>query len=69
MELIEAMLTNGQTISFGILFVGLLVYVMKTNEAREENYRDTIKNMTEVLGVGIEQLKGMVDDIKGKMGI
>ena len=69
MELIEAMLTNGQTISFGMLFVGLLVYVMKTNEAREENYRDTIKNMTEVLGVGIEQLKGMVDDIKGKMGI
>ena len=69
MELIEAMLTNGQTISFGMLFVGLLVYVMKTNEAREANYRDTIKNMTEVLGVGIEQLKGMVDDIKGKMGI
>lgn len=69
MELIEAMLTNGQTISFGMLFVGLLVYVMKTNEAREENYRETIKNMTEVLGVGIEQLKGMVDDIKGKMGI
>ena len=69
MELIEAMLTNGQTISFGMLFVGLLVYVMKTNEAREENYRQTIKNMTEVLGVGIEQLKGMVDDIKGKMGI
>ena len=43
MELIEAAMSNGEQITFSVLFVGMLLYVIKTNDAREQNYRDTIK--------------------------
>ena len=63
MEIINAAMTNGEQITFGVLFVGMLLYVIKTNDAREQNYRDTIKELTTALN-GFEDLKIAVADIK-----
>lgn len=63
MEIIEAAVTNGEQITFSILFIGMLLYVIKTNDAREQNYRDTIKELTTALN-GFEDLKNAVADIK-----
>ena len=63
MEIIEAALTNGDQITFSLLFIGMLLYVIKTNDAREQNYRDTIKELTTALN-GFEDLKNAVADIK-----
>ena len=63
MEIINAAMTNGEQITFGVLFVGMLLYVIKTNDAREQNYRDTIKELTTALN-GFEDLKSAVADIK-----
>ena len=66
MEIIEAALTNGDQITFSLLFIGMLLYVIKTNDAREQNYRDTIKELTTALN-GFEDLKAAIDDIKRKV--
>ena len=66
MELIQSALTNGEQITFSELFIGMLLYVIKTNDAREQNYRDTIKELTTALN-GFEDLKGAIDDIKRKV--
>ena len=66
MELIEAAMTNGDQLTFSVLFVGMLLYVIKTNDKREENYRDTIKELTTALN-GFEDLKAAIDDIKRKV--
>ena len=42
----EHLIQNPESITFPILFVGLLIYVMKTNNDREEQYRDTIDKLT-----------------------
>lgn len=63
MEIINAAMTNGEQITFSVLFVGMLLYVIKTNDAREQNYRDTIKELTTALN-GFEDLKRAVADIK-----
>ena len=66
MEIIEAALTNGEQLTFSVLCVGMLLYVIKTNDKREENYRDTIKELTTALN-GFEDLKNAVADIKTKV--
>lgn len=66
MELIQSAMTNGEQITFSVLFVGMLLYVIKTNDAREQNYRDTIKELTTALN-GFEDLKNAIDDIKRKV--
>ena len=63
MEIIEAALTNGDQITFSLLFIGMLLYVIKTNDAREQNYRATIKELTTALN-GFEDLKASVSEIK-----
>ena len=66
MEIIQEAMSNGEQITFGVLFVGMLLYVIKTNDAREQNYRDTIKELTTALN-GFEDLKAAIDDIKRKV--
>lgn len=63
MEIIEAAMSNGEQLSFAFLFVGLVLYVLKTNESREQNYRDIIKELTSALN-GFEDLKTAVSEIK-----
>ena len=66
MEIIQAAMSNGEQITFSVLFIGMLLYVIKTNDAREQNYRDTIKELTTALN-GFEDLKAAIDDIKRKV--
>ena len=63
MEIIEAAMANGEQVTFSVLFIGMLLYVIKTNDAREQNYRDTIKELTTALN-GFEDLKNAVADIR-----
>lgn len=66
MEIIQTALTNGEQITFSVLFIGMLLYVIKTNDDREQNYRDTIKELTTALN-GFDDLKSTVADIKNQL--
>lgn len=59
-------MNNPDNITFSILFVGLLAWVIKTNDIREKNYRSTIEKLTKALG-NYEDVKASVDDIKEKL--
>lgn len=65
-EIIKAVLSNPQQISFAVLFVGLFVWVMKQNNTREERYQDTIDKLTEALGY-VEAIKSTVEKIHEKI--
>lgn len=67
MELIENLLTNGTEITFSILFIAMLLYVIKTNDAREQRYQETINTLTTALN-GYEDLKEDVRYIREKVG-
>ena len=67
MELIENLLTNGTEITFSILFIGMLVYVIKTNDVREQRYQETINTLTSALN-GYQDLKEDVEYIRQKVG-
>lgn len=66
MEILTDLLSNADNITFGALFVGLLVYVMKTNEQREEQYRETISELTHALSE-FESIKETVQEINRKV--
>ncbi|ELS0445267.1 hypothetical protein R4Y67_002200 [Enterococcus faecium] len=65
-KLLESLLSNPEQISFAVLFVGLLVWVMKQNNAREERYQDTIDKLTNALG-DVETIKSTVEKIHEKL--
>ncbi|AXG40360.1 MULTISPECIES: BhlA/UviB family holin-like peptide [Enterococcus] len=44
--LLSSLLENPESIGFPILFVGLLVWVMKQNNEREDRYLNTIDELT-----------------------
>ena len=67
MELIENMLANGTELTFSILFIGLFVYMIKTNDGREQRYQETIRTLTTALN-GYEDLKEDVKYIRQKVG-
>lgn len=67
MELIENMLANGTELTFSFLFIGLFVYMIKTNDAREQRYQETINTLTSALN-GYEDLKEDVQYIRQKLG-
>lgn len=60
------MLTNPEQITFAILFVGLLVWVMRQNNEREKRYQGTIDKLTDALG-DVESIKSTVDKIHEKL--
>ena len=63
MEAMEMLLNSGGEITFTVLFVALLWYVMKTNDKREEQYRLTIDSLSKALA-GYEDLKEQIKEIK-----
>lgn len=65
-KIIEGMLTNPEQITFAILFVGLLVWVMRQNNEREKRYQGTIDKLTDALG-DVESIKSTVDKIHEKL--
>lgn len=64
-QFIENLLTNPKEISFAVLFFGLFVWVMKTNNGRELRYQETIQKLTEALG-DVEIIKSMIEKISDK---
>lgn len=64
-QFIENLLTNPKEISFAVLFLGLFVWVMKTNNGRELRYQETIQKLTEALG-DVEIIKSMIEKISDK---
>jgi len=58
----EQLLNNPEQITFTVLFVALLVYVMKTNDNREKQYRETIDNLTSHLET-VQYIKEKVDKV------
>lgn len=73
MELIENLLTNGTELTFSILFIGMLLYVIKKNDEREKQYQETIdKNQTIIRDTvnalnGYEDLKADLQRINDKL--
>ncbi|EMF0150138.1 hypothetical protein NXO50_002512 [Enterococcus hirae] len=65
-KLLESLLSNPEQISFAVLFVGLLVWVMKQNNTREERYQDTIDKLMNALG-DVETIKSTVEKIHEKL--
>ena len=66
MEILTDLLSNADNITFGGLFIGLLVYVMKTNEQREVQYREPISELTHALSE-FESIKETVQEINRKV--
>lgn len=66
-EIILNMLKDPQTISFGVLFLGLLWYVLSTTGNREKRYLETIENLTKALG-DLDVIKTTVSKISDKLG-
>jgi hypothetical protein len=64
-QFIENLLTNPNEISFAVLFFGLFVWVMKTNNGRELRYQETIQKLTDALG-DVEIIKTMIENISDK---
>lgn len=67
MDLIENLLLNGTELTFSVLFVGLFVYMIKTNGEREQRYQETISALTLALN-GYDDLKEDVAYIRQKLG-
>lgn len=64
--LFEELMANPEQITFAVLFVGLLVYVMKTNDTREKQYRNTIDRLTKALGT-LEDIEEKLDRLTGRV--
>lgn len=62
----EELLANPEQITFAVLFVGLLIYVMKTNDTREKQYRDTIDRLTGALGT-LDDIEEKIDRLNSKL--
>ena len=66
-EIIENFLSNGTEITFSVLFIGLFIWNIRTNDEREKRYQDTISTLTSALN-GYEDLKEDVQYIRQKLG-
>ena len=64
--MIENLRQNPEQITFAVLFVGLLIYVVRTNDAREEQYRETISRLTMALGT-VEDIEEKIDRLSNKL--
>lgn len=64
-QFVENLLSNPNEISFAVLFVGLFVWVMKSNNGRELRYQETIQKLTDALG-DVEIIKSMIENISLK---
>ena len=61
MQIIENMIANGTEITFSLLFIAILIYVIRTNDEREKNYQTTIKENQQIISDTIKALNGYED--------
>ncbi|MBC2243363.1 hypothetical protein HCB25_04735 [Listeria booriae] len=60
---LENLVANATEITFGILFVALLVWMMRKNDEREERYQKTIDNLSE-LAIEIKIIEQAVNEMR-----
>lgn len=60
--MLENLISNPEMITFPVLFVGLLIYVMRENSDREDQYRETIGRLTNALG-SLQSIEDKLDNI------
>ena len=61
MELIENLLINGTELTFSILFIAMLLYVIKKNDEREKQYQETIDKNQTIIRDSVNALNGYED--------
>ena len=59
-EILDLAIKNGL---WAVLFLALLIFVLKDSKQRENKYQQTIKDLTEHLGV-VHEIKKEVEEIK-----
>lgn len=59
-QILSSLISN---VSYGGLFLWLLLYVLRTNDKREQRYQDIIENLTQKF----EEIKEDVKQIKSKL--
>ena len=64
--LIKSIAEHPEQTIMGLLFSGLLIWVMYQNNAREKRYQETIASLTENLG-DVKQIRRVVDKINDKI--
>ncbi|MGX6962414.1 BhlA/UviB family holin-like peptide [Vagococcus xieshaowenii] len=65
-EITELVFNNAGNISFAVLFVLLLVWVMKKNDEREKRYQKMIEDLTSAVS-DMQAIKSTVDKIHEKL--
>ena len=66
MEILTSIAENPENVTFATLFIGLLVWVMRTNTDRENRYMQIISDLTESLK-SLDLIEKTVNEIKSKM--
>ena len=66
MEILASIAENPENVTFATLFIGLLVWVMRTNTDRENRYMQIISDLTESLK-SLDLIEKTVNEIKAKM--
>ncbi|AUJ85483.1 hypothetical protein [Enterococcus sp. CR-Ec1] len=64
--LIKSIAEHPEQTIMGLLFSGLLVWVMYQNNSREKRYQDTIERLTKSLG-DMDHIKLLLDKINDKI--
>lgn len=59
-DIFDLALKNGL---WAVLFLGLLIFVLRDSKQRENKYQQTIKDLTEHLGV-VHEIKKEVEEVK-----
>lgn len=61
MTLLENLISNGTEITFSVLFIAILIYVIRTNDEREKNYQTTIRENQQIISDTVKALNGYED--------
>ena len=64
--LIKSVLEHPEQTIMGLLFSGLLIWVMYQNDAREKRYQNTISDLTQNFSE-MKQIRRVVDKINDKI--
>lgn len=59
-DILDLAIKNGL---WAVLFLGLLIFVLKDSKQREQKYQETIKDLTEHLGI-VHEIKKEVEEVK-----
>jgi len=61
---VEEIFQNMESVTFAGLFLGMLIYTMKTNDKREQRYQKTIDDNQEMVKDALHRMKD-IEEVKG----